>query len=141
MRGKKGMTLVEVVVATCLIALGVIVLLGVAAQTAVFSERSDRGYAATNLAIKRMEMLKRLDYDMLPLAEESDVRVGADGNISTSGKFFRTTEMTENFNGNSYLMRVKVTVRELKVNADGSVPGTVQYQGSPVVIETLFVDM
>lgn len=135
------MTLVEVIIATALIAIGVLVVFAVAAQTAMFSERSDRGYDATNIAMNRIEALKRLDFDMLQFTEETDLRVGSDGNASQDGKFFRTTEITASYNGDPSLIKIKVTVREIKVNADGTLPGTQVYQGVPIVFETLIVDI
>jgi type II secretory pathway pseudopilin PulG len=143
-KDKTGMTLIEVIVAVALVALVVVSLFASVTQTSVFSKRIDRVYTASNLAQRRMDMLKRFDFDLIPFAEETDVRIDADGNLSSTGTYVRTTEVTENYDGNQFLLKVKVTVKKAKVNIDGSIygdTGQITFVGQPVVMETLFSDM
>jgi type II secretory pathway pseudopilin PulG len=142
-KDKTGMTLVEVIVAVALVALVVVSLFASVTQTSVFSKRIDRVYTASNLAQRRMDMLKRFDFDLIPFAEETDARIDADGNLSSTGTYVRTTEVTENYNGNPFLLKVKVTVKKAKVNIDGSIygdTGQITFIGQPVITETLFSD-
>ncbi len=142
-KDKTGMTLIEVIVAVALVALVVVSLFASVTQTSVFSKRIDRVYTASNLAQRRMDMLKRFDFDLIPFTEETDARIDTDGNLSSTGTYVRTTEITENYNGNPFLIKVKVSVKKAKVNMDGSIygeTGQITFVGQPVVMETLFSD-
>ena len=52
----KGFTLVEVIVSVMLVALVISAVIGTVMQSAVFSQRIDQIYAASNLAKKRMDI-------------------------------------------------------------------------------------
>ena len=112
-------------------------------QSSIFAKRIDLVYTATQIAQRRMDLLKRLGFDQVPAAVETDVRVGADGNISSTGNYVRTTEVTTSFGGNSSLTKVKVTVKKVKIYMDGSImdSGEMTFLGQPVVMETLFSDI
>ncbi|MBD3426174.1 MAG: hypothetical protein GF409_02965 [Candidatus Omnitrophica bacterium] len=144
LNSSRGMTLIEVVISIALVALVVVSLFAAVTQTSVFSQRIDRVYTASYLAQRRIDMVKRLEFDQLGFAEETDVRVDADGNLASDGHYVRTTEVTENYSGNAFLAKVKVTVQRAKVYMDGSITddaGQISYIGQPVVMETLFADM
>jgi type II secretory pathway pseudopilin PulG len=144
LRDSRGMTLIEVVISIALVALVVVSLFAAVTQTSVFSQRIDRFYTASYLAQRRIDMLKRLDFDLIQFAEETDVRIDADGNQDANGTYARTTEVETDYNGNPFLLKVKVTVKKAKVSVDGSIyddAGQVSYIGQPVVMETLFSDV
>jgi type II secretory pathway pseudopilin PulG len=141
----KGLTLVEVIVAAALVTV-IIVSLGAAiTQSAVFSNQLDITYSATYLAQRRVDLLKRFQIDQLyPEALETDVRIDESGNINSTGYFARTTSITENYGGYSNLVKVKVSVKRIRVSQGGATvnaSGQVEYVGSPIVIETLFTDV
>ena len=140
---KKGLTFVEVIVAAALVVVIVLSLVATDTQSSIFAKRIDLVYTATQIAQRRMDLLKRLGFDQVPAAVETDVRVGADGNISSTGNYVRTTEVTTSFGGNSSLTKVKVTVKKVKIYMDGSImdSGEMTFLGQPVVMETLFSDI
>ena len=140
LKNSKGITLVEVVVSVILVALILAFLIATVAQSSVFSRRIDMIYTASYLAQRRIDMLKRLDFDQIPAAGETDVRVDADGNIDPNGSYFRTTEVDTEHDSNSYLSKVKVTVKKLKVCMDGSIADS-ETLGQPIIMETLFSDI
>lgn len=140
----RGMTLVEVIVSFALGIIIVVTLLAAVTQSAVFSESIDISWKATYLAQRRIDMLKRLDFRYLSQAVESNVRINADGNIDPAGDYLRTTEVDEDYDGNAYLTKVKISVNRIKVNISGGsydAQGKVIFLGNPIVMETLFVDM
>jgi type II secretory pathway pseudopilin PulG len=129
----KGITLVEVVMSAAILAIVVITVVITVAQSSVFSRELDKVYAATNLAKMRVDDLKRLNFsDLATEAAETDVRIDSTGAADSGGNYIRTTEVDEDYDGNSYLVKVKVSVDRMD---DGSP------FGSPVVIETLFADV
>jgi hypothetical protein len=139
------MTLVEVIASVALVTIVVVSLGTLSMQSAVFSKRIDIFYTATCLGQRRIDLLKRLGFDQIPSTAETNVRIGADGNISESGNYLRTTEVETNYGGNASLARVKVTVQRVKVYLDGSIldpdTGEMTYMGSPVIMETLFTNI
>ncbi|MBD3296269.1 MAG: hypothetical protein GF392_02760 [Candidatus Omnitrophica bacterium] len=141
---RKGMTLVEVVVSVALIALVVLSLVLTVTQSAVYSRRVDVLYTASYLAQRRIDMLNRLDFALLPEAAESSVRIGADGNIDPDGDYLRTTEIQENHDGNPFITRVKVSVFRVQVGLSGEKRdevGNITTVSSPVVMETLLTNI
>ncbi|MFH1309843.1 MAG: type II secretion system protein [Candidatus Omnitrophota bacterium] len=136
---KRGMTLVEVIVATALVSMAVVSIGALITQSSVFSNRIDTVYTASYLAQRRIELLKRLDFSQISSAVESDLRVGVDGNINANGGYVRTTEVSPNFGGDPHLTKVKVTVKRLKIDIGGGT-GAMVFSGQPVVMETLFTD-
>jgi type II secretory pathway pseudopilin PulG len=130
---KKGMTLVEVVVSAAILGIVVVSVVATIAQSSVFSRRIDQVYTSNNLAKKRMDDLKRyLVSDLADRASETDVRIDSNGDLDVSGDYIRTTEITEDYDGNPYLIKVKVSVDKVVDE---------QKYGSPAVIETLFADV
>lgn len=143
---KRGFTLIEVLAAFGVVAIVIISLIAAITQSMVFSKRVDAIYTSSYLAQRRMDLLKRFAFDELyPDAVESNVRVGADGNVSPQGEYMRTTEITDNYGGNPFLKKVKVTVYRLRINMDGSVTdpvtGDINFMPNPVIVETMFADV
>lgn len=145
MANNKGITFVEVVVSIALVLIVVVALIATVTQSSVFSRRIDLVYTASYLAQRRVDMLKRLDFDQLPAAGETDIRIGADGNIDPAGEYVRTTEITPVYASNPYLTKVKVSVNRVKMSLDGSIvypdTGQITFHGNPIIMETLFSDV
>jgi len=140
---QKGMTLVEVVTAIALAGIVVISLISTVTQSSVFSKTIDITYKASYLAQRRIDMLKRLNFDQLEDAEENQVRINASGVIDSAGEFTRTTEIEMDYDSNQYLCKVKVTIYKVKVTQDGkttNVSGETVFVGNPIVMETIFAD-
>jgi len=141
----KGITLVEVIVSISLVAVVVVALAAAVTQSSVFSKSIDIVYTASYLAQRRINVLKRLDFDQISAAEETDIRVNEGGDIDSSGKYIRSTEIITDVGGNSYLTKVKVSVRRVKVNIDGTIinpsSGQMTFLGQPIIMETLFADV
>lgn len=125
----KGMTYVEIMVAIVLVTVVVVPVVALVTNSATLGRRVDMVYTASSLAQRRIDLVKRFDFDEIDKTEETDVRVGADGMSSEAGEYIRTTSVftTEN----PYLLRVKTSVDRV-VDDEAS--------GNPVVMETLFVD-
>jgi prepilin-type N-terminal cleavage/methylation domain-containing protein len=144
LKSSRGMTLIEVIISIALVALVVVSLFAAVTQTSVFSQRIDRVYTASNLAQRRIDMLKKLDFELVEFAEETDVRIDADGNQDTNGTYVRTTEIETDYNGNPFLLKVKVTVKKANVSIEGNIyddTGQISFVGQPIVMETLFSDV
>ncbi len=139
-RNTHGMTFVEVIVAAALVTVIILSLVATVLQSSVFAKRIDQNYTATYIAQRRIDLLKRLGFDQVSAAGETDVRVDASGNMSSDGLYARTTEVDTNFGGNDSLAKVKVTVKKVKINIDGIIEEGV-YLGQPVIMETLFSDI
>jgi len=124
-----GLTLVEVVVTLALIAIVIVSVVATVVQSATFSDRIDKVYTASYLAQRRIDLLKRFDFDEVQSAEETDIRVGADGTIDPDGDYIRTTGVYTDTN--PYLLKIQVSV-DLVIDDTPT--------GSPIVMETYFVD-
>lgn len=143
-KSDRGMTLVEVVVAVALVVTVVSSMIAVLSQSSVFSRSIDVAYTSSYLAQRRIDMLKRLEFSQLEDAEETSVRIGADGNIDPNGLYQRTTEVDTSYSGNCYLTKIKVSVKRLRIFPDGGITdsaGQTSFLGTPVVMETLFADV
>lgn len=130
---KKGITLVEAMVAMALVALIVSTVVITVAQSSVNSNRLDMIYAASTLARQRMDHLKVMNFrDLEDRASETNVRIDHGGNEDVAGGYIRTTEVDEDWGSNPYMTKVKVSVDRV---VDGSA------SGHPVVVETIFADV
>ncbi len=132
MQNNKGITLIEVVVSIALAAVVIVSVLVVVAQNATFSVRIDLVYDCANLARKQIDDLKRYNFRDLDRAAEVNTRVDEEGQPDISGNYYRTTAITEDYGGNDYLTKVKVSVDKI-IDEKAS--------GHPVIIETLFADV
>jgi type II secretory pathway pseudopilin PulG len=124
----KGITLVEVLVSVLLIAVVTVAVLATLANSITFSEKADVIYEASLLAQQRLDLLKNVTFnDIADVGEETDTELDTDGDTVTD--FFRTTAITENYDGYSDLIKVKVSVYK-------AVSGV--KTGTPVIMETLY---
>lgn len=139
LRNHKGVTLVEVMVSIILVGIITTALCAIVAQSAVFSKRIDSVYTASLLAQRRIEFIGKLEFNDIESATETDIRIDNDGNMSISGDYSRTTEVTEDYDGNSILTKVKVTVKRADVSMSGGTSNP--SSGRTVVMETLFADV
>ena len=128
---KKGLTLVEVVVAMVLVTIASLAILAAVSQSAVFGGKADTIYTASMIAQKRIDLLKKFSFgDIAGIAAEIETAVDINGDGVTD--FVRTTAITEEYDGHSGLLKVKVTVYRLEDGAK---------KGGPVVMETLMSDV
>jgi prepilin-type N-terminal cleavage/methylation domain-containing protein len=140
-KNPKGVSLVEVVIATAIVAAVSLAVVGAMSQGSIFSRNIDTMYTATYIAQRRIDVLKRFEFEQLALAEESGTIVGADGNIDPDGGYSRTTEVATEYDNNPNLASVKVSVRRLRLLPGGNMAdlsGDEPFAGNPVVMETLF---
>jgi prepilin-type N-terminal cleavage/methylation domain-containing protein len=128
----KGFTLVEVLVSVTIVAVLCTSLILAATQHIVYSKKIDSIYACSNLAKERVNSLRTYLFSDLASAEETAVRISRNGVEDISGEFCRTTEVEEEFDGNPYMARIKVSVDRVE---DGSAAG------KPVIMETIFTDI
>jgi prepilin-type N-terminal cleavage/methylation domain-containing protein len=141
-----GVTLVEVIVAMLLVGIVTFSLTGAVLQSSVFSERVDVIYTASYLAQRKVDMLKRLDFNQLDSSvAETNVRIDGTGTLNPDGKYLRTTAITTNYDGNSYLKKIKVSIARVKVNIDGTIidskTGQVNFLSRPITVETLLSEV
>lgn len=130
---KKGVTLVEVMVAVALVTVIVSTVAVTVAQSAVNANRLDMIYTASNLAKKHMDDLKAMSFRDLPdEAPETNVRINAQGEADSGGDYMRSTEVDEAWGSNAYLTKIKVSVDRI---VDSKVAG------HSVVMETLFAEV
>lgn len=123
----------EILVSTLVLSIVLAVVLVVVSRTVVNTTRIDMVYTASNIAKKRIDILKRMPFrDLKNYAEEVDVVVDAQGDRDAQGEYVRNTVITENHLSNSYLTKVKVSVDRIESAAAS---------GNPVVIVTLFADV
>ena len=137
----KGMTVVEVIISIVLIAIVVVSLFAAVTQSSVFSRRVDLIYTSSYIARSHVDALKKLNFDQVELEEETDVRVDEQGEPDLNGKYMRSTEVVNDFDANSDLKKIKVSVKRIKVNIDGTVDDPVTFVGQPIVMETLLVNV
>ena len=127
----KGISLVEVLVAVALLMIATLAIIAAVVQSVTLTETADKIYTSSILAQKRIDLLKNFVFSDLPgNAPETDtvIDVNADGTTD----FMRTTTITEDFDGYSNLLQVKVSVDRVE---DGS------KSGHPVIMETVFIDI
>jgi type II secretory pathway pseudopilin PulG len=131
LKDSKGLTLVEVIVSIIMVGIIAIAMIVTVAQSSIYSRRLDLIYDSAYLAQRRIELLKKFDFDQLyPGAAETDVRIGLDGTADASGDYVRTTSVYTTTS--DHLIRVKVSVDKY---VDGAP------SGNAVVMETLLSDI
>ncbi|MFH1665932.1 MAG: type II secretion system protein [Candidatus Omnitrophota bacterium] len=131
LQGKRGVTLVEVVISIAIVAIVSVALLATITQSLVISRQADEVYTSSILAQRRIDVLKKFSFsDILNAAPETDTLIDEDGDGDND--YARTTEVEVDFDDYSYLIKVKVSVDRLV----GGIKS-----GNPVIIETLFVDL
>jgi prepilin-type N-terminal cleavage/methylation domain-containing protein len=127
----EGLSLVECLVAMAIVAIVSTSLIAAVALSISFTRQADRIYEASTLSQRRIDMLKKFPFSDLPnIAPETDTQLDTDGDGTTD--FYRTTEITENYDSNAMLLKIKVSVDRVE---DG------KKSGHPVVMETLLADV
>ncbi|MDD4956693.1 MAG: prepilin-type N-terminal cleavage/methylation domain-containing protein [Candidatus Omnitrophica bacterium] len=127
---KRGMTLAEVVVSMAIVTLLTVAFIGAMSQSISYSEKSDSVYIASIIAQRRLDVLKKFDFSDLPsAAPETAVSQDFDGNGTVD--YYRTTEITENYNGYADLIKIKVSVDRVDEG---------EASGNPVIMETLIAE-
>ena len=99
--------MVEVVVASALLIVGVTVLFSAVITSIRTQHTASNLYHATCLARNRIQRGLSLPFNTLPVLEESNSFVDQDGNSTTDGPFRRTTILTE-LTSNCYKVKVNV---------------------------------
>lgn len=137
---KKGMTLVEVLVAMGLIGVVSFSALVFVNQSVVFSRRVNLKYASINIAQQQIDTVRTQSFDLIPLAQETSVRVDDRGNVDPEGAYLRSTEVTTEYQGNPYLTKVGVKVLRAAVGF-GVSEGSPELEEEKVILETLISDV
>lgn len=120
-RGKRGVTLVEFMIATLIFGITLASILGLYTQSARLGKQSEFAYHAYNIAKNRMERLRNVSYTLLADSAETDTRVDTDGNPDLNGQFVRST-IISNYTGNLKLTQVTVQVYYLMQNIKSAQP-------------------
>ncbi len=107
---KRGMTLVETMVAILVfgILLGGMISIIVTSITA--GKRAEHSYTAYNLAKNHIETLKSMPFSNLANAAETDTYIDASGTADDEGDYKRTTTVTASYTGDANLVQVQVQV-------------------------------
>lgn len=82
-RGERGVTLVETMVASLIMAVGVMGVVSLLITTARTASVADLQSAATDLAVAELETIRSLDYDLVGIAPTADGYVSAVGDLPT----------------------------------------------------------
>lgn len=128
-RGKKGFTLVEVMVSMLLFALFIGGALGLLSQTMQSHYLVRDRTEATNLAWSRVERASNIEFTALSELAESGTRINRSGLPDDEGEFLRTTIITPL---SGALDAVQIRVEVLNLNRRRG-----DFSGSPEVIETI----
>jgi len=126
-----GLTLIEVLISIVIVAFIAIALLSTITQSVFFADQADKIYTASIVANRRIEGIKKFDYnDLATIGPEDSIPV--DDNEDGVTDYLRTTTVDEDYDGYAGLIRVIVSVQRL---VDG------EPLGSPVVQEILLSDL
>lgn len=133
----KGVTLVETLFSSAIIALVIVSVLVIFAQTLDISKRVDCEYAAMNLAKNRLERARAIigtsGFDSLPDLSETDTEIDIDSDDVPD--FKRSTTVTTSYGtpGDPNLTEVEVAVTYKYMN---------EWKGNAAItVTTVFVDM
>ncbi len=112
---QRAMTLVEIIVSISLVTLLGGVVFGLLIQNMKMGETIDCNYAAVNIAKSRIDRIRefRRDYgftNLQAVASSTNISLNRDGGDSGDLDFLRSTTITTNFDGNSSLIKVEVSV-------------------------------
>lgn len=110
MINQKGGSLLEVMIAVLVFAIGLAALLSVFTASSTMSRRGEMAYVSYNLARNRVELLKGSDFAALADYQETDTRIDRDGNEDAAGDYVRTTAVST-YLGETELAQVDVNVR------------------------------
>lgn len=118
----KGTTLIEVIGAIFVFSISLQALIAVYIQSIQVGKRLDCAYTAYNLAKNRIEVLRSLNYTLLPSSAEDATIVNSDGNPDQNGAFIRSTTITSNYGGSALLTQAKVSVSYMLKGVKSSNP-------------------
>jgi prepilin-type N-terminal cleavage/methylation domain-containing protein len=130
-RLRRGMTLVEVVVATFLILMVMAGSYLLIIQSSELSRTARRHYIAISLAKNRLERARNFLYNDLKLMAETDLTVNDNGNPDPDGRFRRTTTVDTNYSAGLTEVIVVVKIRN---------PHTGLFTPDNETIRTLFTE-
>jgi len=131
MKGDGGISLVEVLISMCIVALVGVSIIATVMQSLTLNEKTDQIYISSVIAQRRLDVLRKFTFsDLATAAPEDEHAIDFDDNGIDD--FVRTTTIEEDYDSNEYLLKVKVSVDRIE---DGSP------SGNPIVMETLFADI
>ena len=125
-KNSRGLTLVETMMAIFLFGVVLVGMLDVCAQSMLMGKRSDLSYKAYNLAKSHLETLKTMSFGSLSSAAETDTILDGGGTPDINGDFKRNTSVNTNYNSDSHLTEVTVTVDYKVKNAFANKPTSLQ---------------
>ena len=134
-RGRAGMTLLEIMIASALMLLFVGVALAVLTQTARTLDQVQVRTEAAALAWSRLERARHIDYTALDTLVEPTpgIRINALGQPDEGGRFIRNTTLAE-VAGALPMQHVRVSVQVL--DRDGTT-----VRGEPEIMETIITQV
>ncbi len=106
----KGLSLVETMAAILIFGLVLASTLEVCAKSMVMGKRSELSFSAYSLAKSHIETLKSLPFSNLTSAAETDAVINETGVPDVDGIFKRNTAISANYENDSNLVQVTVTV-------------------------------
>ena len=92
---RSGMTLVETIVALCILSMCIGGICALIVSARELSDRARSHYTAVNIAKNRLERASALGFDQLPDFHEADVVVDHSGNPAAYGHYRRSTTVLE----------------------------------------------
>lgn len=107
---QKGFSLVELLIAIFVFAIGLEAIFGVNIQSTQMAQQGDLTYKAYNLAKNRVETLRAMNFNDLPSADEASILINENGVPDPSGSFVRSTVVWPSFLNDPNLTQVSVTV-------------------------------
>lgn len=116
LNSKAGITTVETLISSVIIAIVIAGVLLIYAHTVDMSKKIDYEYIATNIAKSKIERARSTveinGFSAMTNASfgEANTRLDSNGASDPNGDFRRTTTVTTNFGGNARLTRVEVKV-------------------------------
>lgn len=105
-KSRRGFTIISMLVAIILLAVGLMSLAGANAQTVTMQTLAQNRTSAIAIARAYLEQVRTRDPWLI--ASESAVNLDSDGQVATGGKFIRTLTVTQLRNN---LIRIVVDVR------------------------------
>lgn len=107
---KKGLSLVENMMAVGLFLIGIAAIVSVQIQSMTAGKRAGAAYAAYNIAKNRIENLKVFSFSDVASAAETSVYVDEGGTPDPAGNYIRSTTISANYLGDANLIQIVVSV-------------------------------
>lgn len=109
--GKRGFTLVELMISVLLFSIGIAALLSVMTQGVTVAKRADYAYISQNLAKNHLGRLRALGFASVTSAiNETGTRIDRDGDPDNEGDYQRVTTVTTNYASDANLTQVTIEV-------------------------------